>query len=40
MEIQAKGGKRRVDLFEKVRVKIRDEAEEGTGKRKVGLELL
>ncbi|KAI7192305.1 ribonuclease R [Hortaea werneckii] len=40
LEIQAKGGKRRVDLFEKVRVKIRDEAEEGTGKRKVGLELL
>jgi len=35
-----KSGKRKIDLFEKVKVKISDEAEESTGKRKIKLQLI
>lgn len=35
-----KSGQRKIDLFEKVRVKISDEAEESTGKRKIKLHLI
>ncbi|KAK8196738.1 exosome catalytic subunit dis3 [Zalaria obscura] len=42
LEVRGKDGKakRRVELFEKVRVRISDEAEESTGKRKIKLGLL
>ena len=40
LEIAKESGKRTVELFEKVRVRIEDEAEESTGKRKVKLHLI
>ena len=33
-------GSRKIDLFEKIQVQIRDEAEEGTGKRKIKMDLV
>ena len=39
LEIGGEKGTRKVDLFEKVRVRISDEAEESTGKRKIRLQL-
>ena len=35
-----KGGQRRIELFQKVKVRISDEREEATGKRKVKMQLL
>jgi exosome complex exonuclease DIS3/RRP44 len=40
LEIRLKGAKRTVDLFQKVKVRISDEAEESTGKRKIKLALI
>lgn len=40
LEIVEEGSSRTVELFEKVRVRIEDEAEESTGKRKVRLQLV
>ncbi|KAK3047549.1 exosome catalytic subunit dis3 [Extremus antarcticus] len=40
LEIQSEDGERKVELFEKVRVRISDEAEESTGKRKIRLQLV
>jgi exosome complex exonuclease DIS3/RRP44 len=40
LEIIKEGGNRTVELFEKVKVRIEDEAEESTGKRKVKLHLV
>ncbi|KAI5235965.1 ribonuclease R [Aureobasidium subglaciale] len=40
LKIKAEGIERNVELFEKVKVRISDEAEESTGKRKVKLSLL
>ena len=39
LEIQGKKGKSTVELFQKVKVRISDEAEESTGKRKIRLQL-
>ena len=41
LEVKLGGGKgRRIELFGKVKVRIRDEKDEGTGKRKVRMELV
>lgn len=40
LEILREKSSRKVELFEKVRVRIEDEAEESTGKRKIRLQLL
>ena len=40
LKIKGEGIDRNVELFEKVKVRISDEAEESTGKRKVKLSLL
>ena len=40
LEIVREGGKRTVELFQKVKVRIENEAEESTGKRKVKLHLV
>ncbi|KAF2486944.1 hypothetical protein BDY17DRAFT_292387 [Neohortaea acidophila] len=40
LEIEEQGRKRTVALFEKVQVRISDEAEESTGKRKIRLQLV
>lgn len=41
LDVKLGGGKgRRIELFAKVKVRIRDEKEEGTGKRKVRMELI
>jgi len=40
LEIKGKGAQRKVELFQKVKVRISDEAEESTGKRKIKLQLV
>ncbi|KAH9827131.1 Exosome complex exonuclease DIS3 [Teratosphaeria destructans] len=40
LTIELKGGRREVELFQKIRVRISDEAEESTGKRKIKLALV
>jgi exosome complex exonuclease DIS3/RRP44 len=40
LEIEATKGRRVVELFQKLKVRISDEAEESTGKRKVRLQLI
>jgi exosome complex exonuclease DIS3/RRP44 len=40
LEIVRTDGNRTVELFEKMRVRIEDEAEESTGKRKIRLQLV
>ncbi|KAK5691180.1 exosome catalytic subunit dis3 [Elasticomyces elasticus] len=40
LDIKTESMQRKVDLFQKVKVKISDEAEESTGKRKIKLQLL
>lgn len=40
LEVDHDGKKRKVELFEKVNVRISDEAEESTGKRKIRLQLV
>jgi exosome complex exonuclease DIS3/RRP44 len=40
LEIQHGKVKRKVELFEKVKVKISDEAEQSTGKRKIRMQLV
>jgi len=40
LEMVREKGTRKVELFEKVKVRISDEAEESTGKRKLRLQLM
>ncbi|TKA25725.1 hypothetical protein B0A50_05820 [Salinomyces thailandicus] len=40
LQIQGKEVERKVELFQKIKVRISDEAEEGTGKRKIRLQLV